>query len=305
MLKEWKMELAAIEPVEAFLSRNVCPDRLALYQPIIEIFKTSENDSVLDAINSILSVSDDSSAADIIMELDTAFIKYLIQLIAEFDVIVRSDSMSFLYQLYQALLVLDGYDDHNYIVNVCQDPELAPITKLYTLVEHICAYGTVDEEEFCNAIVAVPLMLFSRLTEIHQKLLNELEDNMAASVPDELYVQGFKALIEKHPELKVVSLVGSGQIVPNTPVWILTNRITGMFEGYKESDADSLALELIGFYLLSDAPKDQLVTVIKDQANRLLGDINLLQMVCVKLNAKLTEVLNHAQTWILPLGDEE
>lgn len=296
MLKEWKMELEAIEPVEAFLARNVCPDRLALYQPIIEIFKTSENDSVLDAINSILSVSDDHSAAEIIMELDTAFIKYLIQLIADFDVIVQSDSMSFLHTVYQALLVLDGYDDHNYIVNVCNDATMAPITKLFTLVEHISAFGAIDEEEFCNAIIAVPLMLFTRLAEIHQKLLDALEDNVASEIPDELYVQGFKTLIQKHPELKVVALVDSGQIVPSTPVWLITNRITGLFEGYSEKDADMLALELIGFYLLSDAPKDQLIEVIKAQANILLGDINTLQMVCAKLNAKLTEVLNHAQT---------
>lgn len=277
--------VATIEPIERFLTATICVDKLALYQPIIDLLKEREVFSVLDSLTALVDKMSDQTSADILDELNDVLIKYLKQLIAEFDIICSSQDIVFLKELYEVISLLDSFDQHEVIMNICSnDQETLP--KLYSLISIIV---DMDEMEFYDRVQVVPLMFFDRLHEIHSVGLTAKNALIADDFPEE-NIELIRKIAERNPQLTVINLIREQYLVKGMNAQQLTNMITEHFHTLNLKDHKRVALELISLYLLTGQRNVELVKTIQTQLEQLVEDINEAHGVYSVLQATLSEV---------------
>lgn len=281
------------EPVEDYLRRVLCVDKLALYQPIIDSIKQAELFDIMDTINNVVAIVNDDDAASKYDQINDVFLTSLRQMLAQFDVIVDSDDLRFMSQLFDILQILDVYDDHQTIINMCLMSG-TPIDKLYSLVTLI---DHMDEEQFFSSVKMVSLSLIEKIYQLHDNALETIEEIQFEDI-DQEKIDLFRRIAEKHPRLIAVELVRDHQLKPNMRVQAITNIVTHRFAEYEttHNEMRHLALELIACFVLSDIPMSELLTVIKSQYQYLINDDTTVIHVNAVISGVLTEVMAYGQT---------
>lgn len=278
-----------IEPVEYFLSKILDPDKLSLYQPIIDLFKELELKSIIDAINSIVLVADNASPSEVLQEIHDAFNKYLTQSLMDFDISVDSGSLKFLYDLYKIVSLLENYEDHNLIINICNDVRQSTVDRLYELCNHLKAF---DELEFMDSVKMVSMSFFNRLIEIHSQMKEELEEVTPIQI-NRQYVNVLKALKSKYPKLAVFDIIENNKLQIGSPVESVTAIATEYMEDYTLRDHKQVCMELISLYLLSNTPSSSLLKTVKEEMLNLISDDGVMLRVNAALGSVHTEVMNY------------
>lgn len=288
-----------IEPVELFLRETVCVDKLALYQPIIDLLKTNEMITVLNAINSIINVVGDESSAERIDEINTVFTKYLVQLIQDFEIVCDGD-LPFLYKLYKSLSLLDSITDHRMVVNICEDTTLTVIDKLFLAVNLVERF---DELEFMDNVKLVSLSFIKRLNDTHFKEM-EVEDDIGivAGLSNEMIIQvkALKFIVEKYPTLSVLELIRTGAVrVGMATMDNIVDLMNGSFDSIQRTDnVDTLKYvirEFIAMALIETSDTDKLKLLIKENIPKLIEDDDVVFRLQSLVDGELMEV---AALWI-------
>ena len=281
-----------IEPVEEFLDKNICRDKMMLYISFFDLLKETENYSILDGINSIVMVGDDQSAGEVINEINLSIIRHLTELIAAFEIYVNTDNIPLLLQIFKSLTLLDSYDDHNYIVNICQDSSMTPTEKMFELFNII---EPLDEVEYYNIIHIVPMTLIERLKEVHNDYLAVQLSTEEMEFPYPKNLEIVRSICKRYPGLITSRLIDDRQIAPNTPVDAITNRIASYFREYTDKDVSTLALELLNAYLLTPTDPKELIAVVKAQAGIILLDLNAKTAFIAQINHIYNEVMSNVK----------
>lgn len=282
-----------LEPVEVFLEATVCQDRLALYTPLIDLLKETENNSILDAINSIVYTGGNDSPSEIVDHIHESFIKYLMQMIAEFDVIVHSTDIMMLYHIYSALVYLSYCEDHDYIINVCQDDDMDTTEKLFMLVDFI---KRIDEVKFHEAVNVVPISLFNRIAEVHIQALNRLNSEEAAEVISEEKVNFIQSFVKSYPQSQMAIMLRDHSMVVNTDPAIITDRIAEFFMTTKPTDVKGILIELIGFYALADDTVDNIPNLISESVDTIFSDSETSKEIRHQMSIVFAEVKQNVKT---------
>lgn len=281
-----------IEPVELFLRDTVCVDKLALYQPIIDLLKSNEMITVLNAVNSIINVVGDESSAERLDEINLVFNKYLVQLIQDFEVIADGD-LVFLYKLYKALSLLDSITDHRMLVNICDDSTQSPIDKLFSaanLIEHF------DELEFMDNVRLVSLSFIKRLKDTHFKEMENEEDNVLTHISkDEIrQINALKYYNEKYPTLSTLELLSNGTVRLGAPMKVIVDLMNGSFDNVTRTDnVDTLKYivrEFIVMALIQSSDREKIKTLIKENIPKLIEDDDVVFRVQSLVDGELVEV---------------
>lgn len=280
-----------IEPVEYFLSKILDPDKLALYQPVIDLFKDLKLTSIIDAVNQIVLVDDNSSPSEVLQEIHDAFIKYLIQSLTDFDVIVDSRSIRFLYDLYKVVSLLESYNDHNFVINVCDNTNASTVDRLYELCNHLV---TFDELEFMDSVKMLSMSFFFRLRKIHRQALEEYEEVKPLEL-NRKYINVLKALKQKHPKLFVFDIIENNKLQVSSPISAIVSVGVDYFEDYSLRDHKQVCLELIALYLLSDVPEAQLLKTVKEEMINFVSDDGLIMRANASIGSVFVEVMNYGQ----------
>lgn len=275
----------AIEPIEIYLRRSMCVDKLALYQPIIDLIKSTENYSIMDSINALVSTTSDQTSFDIIDELNDTLVKYLTQLIAEFDVICSSQDIIFLKEFYEILHLLDSFDQHETVINICKS-DLDTRNKLYELLNLV---GSFDEMIFLDYVVAVPLMLFDRLIEIHTAAMDAIGD-IEHVVHNPENVQLLRKIAEHNPQAMVISLIRDQYLTMGMSAQQLTNLISPTFYDLNLRDAKRVAIELISLYLLTGESTGEVLKIVQVHLEQLVEDVSQAHGVFAVLQSTLSEI---------------
>lgn len=274
--------LDKLEPVELYLQETIDPDKLALYQPIIDIFKQNEIVSSLDAINILVSNIGDQPPSEVVAEIHKAFIEQLSYHIAEFDVVVETTDLRFLYSLYSVLVVLDNYYEHSFIYNTCVHGNGSPKDKLYEILNIVKYF---DELEYSDYVTTVSLGFINKLAEIHLAAIEEQTET--PSYDYSCLAKTLKSIKAKNPSLKVFDLIDKHQVSPGMPIKALTNIAVDLFSDYNETENNShetikyLAKEVVGLYCLHTCDKEQLKQIIFQESSWFLD----IETEIVKLNA--------------------
>lgn len=284
----------AIEPVEEYLQRVLCVDKLALYQPIIDAIKNAQMFDIMDTLNGVVLLINDDDAGTKFDQINDTLITSLRQMLSNFDVIVDSDDIKFLAKLFDALQILDVYDDHQTIVNLCLTGGETPKDKLYQLVNLI---DYVDEHIFMSSVKLVSLGLIDKIHQLHDAALEQIEEITANEV-DFAKIGLFRELAKRNPQLIAAELVREHQLSAGMNVQAITNLITHRFHEVERTPefAKDLAKELVACYLLSDVPLEQVPETIKSQYQYLINDETVILQVNALLNAVFTEVKAYGQT---------
>lgn len=276
----------AIEPIEVYLQRTVCVDKLALYQPIIDLIKQNEVFSVMDSINALVEKTSDETSFDILDELNDTLVKYLTQLIAEFDVICSSQDIIFLKELYEILVILDAFDQHETVINIC-NTELGTVQKLYELVNLI---GRYDEMEFLDRVTAVPLMLFDRLLAIHTAARDEITE-VEPVVHNQVNLNLLRKIAERNPQALVISLIRDQYLTMGMTARQLTNLISPHFYDLNLRDSKRIALELISLYLLTGQSTGEVLKTVQVHMEQLVEDVSQAHGIFAVLQSTLSEIM--------------
>ena len=276
----------AIEPIEVYLQRTVCVDKLALYQPIIDLIKQNEVFSVMDSINALVEKTSDETSFDILDELNDTLVKYLTQLIAEFDVICSSQDIIFLKELYEILVILDAFDQHETVINIC-NTELGTVQKLYELVNLI---GRFDEMEFLDRVTAVPLMLFDRLLAIHTAARDEITE-VEPVVHNQVNLNLLRKIAERNPQALVISLIRDQYLTMGMTAQQLTNLISPHFYDLNLRDSKRIALELISLYLLTGQSTGEVLKTVQVHMEQLVEDVSQAHGIFAVLQSTLSEIM--------------
>lgn len=281
-----------IEPVEYFLSKILDPDKLALYQPVIDLFKNLELKSIIDAVNQIVLVDDNSSPSEVLQEIHDAFIKYLTQSLTDFDIIVDCRSIRFLFDLYKVVSLLESYNDHNFVINICDDSTKSTVDRLYELCNHLV---TFDELEFMDSVKMLSMSFFFRLRKIHRQALEEIEEVKPLEV-NRKYINVLKALKQKHPKLFVFDIIEKNMLQVGSPVIAVVSTGVDYFEDYSLHDHKQVCLELIALFLLSDVKEEHLLKTIKEEMINFVSDDGVILRANASLGSVFVEVMNYGQT---------
>lgn len=275
----------AIEPIEAYLQRSICADKLALYQPIIDLIKQNQVFSVMDSINALVDKTNDQTPNDILDELNDTLTKYLKQLIAEFDIVCSSEDIIFLKEFYEILSLLDSFDQHETIINICNNGE-STLSRLYDLMNLIIPF---DEMNFYDRVTAVPLMFFDRLIEIHTVALNEVKEIYNDEFPVE-NLNLIRKIAERNPQSVIVSLIREQYIVPGMNAQQLTNMISSHFLEMDLRDNKRIATELITLYLLTGENSSTVLKTVQTHMEQLVEDINQSHGIFSVLQSTMSEI---------------
>lgn len=278
----------AVEPIEAYLRRSICPDKLALYQPIIDLIKENQMFSIMDAINALVDKTDQQGPSDILDELNDTLTKYLKQLIAEFDVICSSQDIVFLKQFYEILTLLESFDQHEVVINICRNED-DPVRRLYELMSLI---DNFDEMQFMERVIAVPLMLFERLIELHQSAAVVEQDLLQSPFPVE-NINLIRKIAERNPQSLVVTMIRDQVIVPGMNAQLLTDSIAEPFIELDVRDSKRIATELITLYLLTGENSSVLLKTVQTHMEQLVDDINQVHGIFSVLQSTLNEIMTY------------
>lgn len=276
--------MSELEPVELYLQETIDPDKLALYQPILDIFKKNEIVSSLDAINILVSNINDQPPSEVVAEIHKAFVEQISYHIAQFDVVVETNNLRFLYDLYSVLLVLDGYFEHRFIYNTCLHATGNAKSKLYEILNIVKYF---DELEYSDSVSSVSYSFINKLAEIHYNLMEEQEDLNTEAYDFSCLAKVLKYIKSKQPSLLVFDLIDKHQVTPGTPVKALTNLATEIFAKYNETVDTShetmkhLAKEVVALYCLNTCDKEKLKEIIFSESAWFLD----VETEIVKLNA--------------------
>lgn len=282
-----------IQPVEEYLSKIICVEKLALYQPILDLLAVNEQFSYLDAINMIVEKVNDDGATDKLDQIHSAFNSALTDCIAQFDVIVSGGGLKLLTNIYHALTLLDKYEASEHIVNICNDDSLDQTDKLYEIISLI---HKVDDQDFYNCVQVTAISLIDKIREIHDR--RQIEQEEETYVPVEIdvkKVQTIKALAAKHPSLMFVSMVKNGVLVMDMVPDTVTDIVREYFKDYDAKDAKHTALELTGLFLISNCKVDELHQTIKAQLPILISNDSLVMAINAVLSAAIVEVTSYVE----------
>lgn len=282
-----------IEPVELFLRDNLHPDKLITYQSIIDIFKEHNLVSHLDVINGIVAQFGDYAPSEKCLEIHYAFENQLVSLIGEFDIIVETGNLNFLYRLYRVLVALEDYIEHRYIYNICTHGDAEPRDKLFEIINIV---DTFDELEYTSTVQRVALSFINKLAAVHLTYIEEAED----AELEESYTktaQYLQKLKEKFPQLQVFTYLEDRRLKPGLPAQAVTHMTSDFFREFEETEikgpmAERLAIEIIGFYLLVTAEQEELKELLKSEMKYIFDSEDVIIRVNAFIAPKLMELLN-------------
>lgn len=278
----------SIEPIEVYLQRSFCPDKLALYQPIIDLIKNSQMFSVVDSLNALVDKTNEQTSFDIMDELNDILVKYLRQLIAEFDIICNSQDIIFLKDIYEALQLLDVLDQHETVINICNNEE-STLDRFYELVSLIKPF---DEMDFKDRIVAVPLMLFDQLLNLHTAANDELKDKYQEQFPED-NVLLLRKIERINPQSLIVSLIREQYLVPGMSAEQLTEMVASQFIELDFRDNKRIASELIALYLLTGENSSTVLKTVQTYMEQLIDDISQSHGIFSVLQSTMNEIIAH------------
>lgn len=278
----------SIEPIEVYLQRSFCPDKLALYQPIIDLIKNSQMFSVVDSLNAIVDKTNEQTPFDIMDELNDILVKYLRQLIAEFDIICNSQDIIFLKDIYESLQLLDVFDQHETVINICNNEE-PTIDRLYELVTLIKPF---DEMDFKDRIVAVPLMLFDQLLSLHTAAIDELKDKYQEQFPEDNVIL-LRKIERYNPQSLIISLIREQYLVPGMSAEQLTDMVASQFTELDFRDNKRIATELIALYLLTGETSASVLKTVQAYMEQLIDDVSQAHGIFSVLQSTMNEIKAH------------
>lgn len=274
-----------IEPIEYFLRSIVCCDRLALYQRVIDLIKNNQKFSIIEALNSTLTAQINESGSELVDEIHENMIKHLVDLLLEYDVVVRGRNLAFLADLLEALNSLDDYDAHEYIIDTIDGTEGKPTYKLYQVLEIIKPF---DEEEFSRTVKMCSLSLLDRVKDLHRRALEVV--TMTDIVADDTDFTLLRKVVQGHTDLVVNRLLERGAISNKLPMSVITDIVKKDFEELELLDPKSVARELIAVYLVSGLKSPELLDGIREEMPNLISDDNAIAKVGVVLNGVYVEM---------------
>lgn len=280
--KDW---IRTIEPVEDFLRKIVCVDRLSLYQRVIDVIKMNRKFSIIDSINSVLLLNVDESGSELADEIHTLLLGHLRDLLLEYDIVVEANDLAFLCLLLETLNVLDVYEAHEEIINTIDASDYKPVYKLYQV---LCIINYFDEEQFMQTVKMCSLSLLERVRELHAEVLGRVEDGQVES--DETDFTQLKKVIGQNTDLIINRLISDSRITKKTPVNVITQLARTEFEIKGQLDGKPLCRELIGIYLASGLVGPSLIEVIRQEMPNLVNDDTVISRANIMLNNVYVEM---------------
>ncbi len=279
--KDW---VRTIEPIEDFLSKIVCVDRLALYQRTIDVIKANRKFSVIDSINSVILLNVDESGSELVDEIHTLLLGHLRDLFLEYDIVVKALDLSFLCLLLETLNVLDTYEAHEEIINTIDTSDFKPTYKLYTVLNIV---NYIDEEQYTQTVQMCSMSLLERIRNIHADILMRVEDSQVE--PEETDFTLLKKVVNGNTDLIINRLVNESKITKRTPVSVLTQLARVEFADLNLS-GKPLCCELIGIYLASGLTGPALLDVIRSEITNLVSDDAIIARANVMLGNVYSEM---------------
>lgn len=280
--KDW---IRTIEPVEDFLRKIVCVDRLALYQRVIDVIKANRKFSIIDSVNSVILLNVDESGSDLADEIHTLFLGHLKDILLEYDVVVDTIDLAFLCLLLETLNVLDAYEAHEEIINTIDSSDYKPVYKLYQV---LCIINYFDEEQYMQTVKMCSMSLLERVRELHAEVLGRVEDAHIES--DETDFTFLKKVIAQNTNLSINRLITDCKITKKTPVAVITQLARSEFERIGVLEGKPLCRELIGLYLASGLVGPALIEVIRQEMPNLVNDDVIIARANVMLNNVYVEM---------------
>jgi hypothetical protein len=279
--KDWTR---TIEPVEDFLSKIVCADRLALYQRTIDVIKANRKFSIIDSINSVILLNVDESGSEIVEELHILLLGHLRDILLEYDLVVVATDLAFLCTLLETLNVLDTYEAHDEIINTIDTSDFKPVYKLYTVLNII---NYLDEEQYSQTVKMCSLSLLERIRNIHVDILTRVEDSYIE--PEETDFTLLKKVVGENTDLIINRLITDSKITKRTPVEVLTQLARVEFEDL-HIEGKTLCRELIGVYLASGLTGPALLDVIRSEITNLVSEDAIIARANVMLGNVYVEM---------------
>lgn len=276
--KDW---MRTIEPVEDFLRKLVCVDRLALYQRTIDVIKANRKFTIIDSINSVILLNVDESGAELADEIHTLLIGHLKDILLEYDIVAIGTDLSFLCDLLETLNVLDKYEAHEEIINTIKTAEYTPVYNLYLVMSIVNQF---DEEQFTQTVKMCSMSLLDRICNIHEEILLRVEDGQIES--DETDFTLLKKVVNENSNLIINRLINDNKITKKVPVSVVTQLARTEFELIGTLEGKQLCQELIGVYLATGLTGPELIEVIRQEIVNLVSD----DVIIARANVMLANV---------------
>lgn len=279
--KDWAR---TIEPVEDFLSKIVCVDRLALYQRTIDVIKANRKFSIIDSINSVILLNVDESGSDIVDEIHTLLLGHLRDILLEYDLVVTAVDLAFLCTLLETLNVLDTYEAHDEIINTIDTTDYKPAYKLYLVLSIV---NQIDEEQYTQTVKMCSMSLLERIRNIHADILTRVEDSQIE--PEETDFTLLNKVVNENTDLIINRLITDSKITKRTPVSVLTQLARVEFADL-HIEGKALCRELIGVYLASGLTGPELLDVIRTEVINLVSEDAIIARANVMLGNVYVEM---------------
>lgn len=262
-----------IEPIEDFLASVYDPDRLSLYQRVIDIIKLYQKYSMIDSLNSILTNAVDDSPGELGAEIHVYMISLIADILLEYDIVVVKNDLPFLVELAEILFVLDVYDAHEHIVNTIEYGE-GKVKRILYEVFQIVKY--VDEEKYYQTVQTCSMSLLDKIKAIHQKALDEEDAEQVVPTHDLSIV---KHIYNTNNGLILNRLVDENIVKIRLDPEQLTPIILREFEDIESMQPKEIARELIAVYSVSGLSKKELTTAIRNELPNLVSNDHLISLI--------------------------
>lgn len=275
---EFKDWMRTIEPIEDFLRKIVCVDRLALYQRTIDVIKANRKFSIIDSINSVILLNVDESGSELVDEIHTLLIGHLKDILLEYDIVAVGTDLAFLCSLIETLNVLDTYEAHDEIINTIKSSDYTPVYNLYLVMSIVNQF---DEEQFTQTVRMSSISLLDRIRNIHEEILLRVEDSQIES--DETDFTLLKKVVMNNSNLIINRLINDNKITKKTPVPVVTQLARSEFEILGTIEGKQLCQELIGIYLTTGLTGPELLDTIRQEIVNLVSDDTIISRANVML----------------------
>lgn len=274
------------EAVDAYLEGKVSPERKDLILGCLARLEAYNLNAAVNEIVPMIESATDTPFEQILLDIDQILNVGMDRVLGEMSITMNTDSLMIKDAILDGLKVLEDFSDHGLIVQMCDasDDEQQTLCELLELVTE------KTWSDYAEVIASVNPALITRIADIHRKVEESEEDDVAIPAPD----MTRQAMIMKFFKAFAVTLaktdIQDNATMLGTPVSILLTAHMDKLHEFDPRAPKQAAIEIVGLALISDLPNNDLIRKTKELIDDVYADINFITQVDVAMDDVFKEV---------------